>query len=84
MKSTAKLVIIGALFLVLTSYTNVHQNKKSGWTKLFDGKTFDGWKANENPATFSIQDGMIVVFGSRAHLFYTGPFMDHNFKNGPV
>ena len=52
-----------------------------GWVSIFDGKTLNGWKAAENPATFSVQDGAIVVFGPRAHLFYEGPVNNHNFKN---
>ena len=73
--------IIALLFL-FTSYSGIDQKNKPGkWTKLFDGKSLEGWKASENPSTFTIQDGMIVVFGERAHLFYTGPFMDHTFKN---
>jgi hypothetical protein len=51
------------------------------WINLFDGKTFNGWKASENPATFTIQDGMIQVFGERAHLFYMGDVGNHTFKN---
>jgi hypothetical protein len=58
-----------------------HQSAGNGWTSLFDGKTLDGWKASENPATFSVDSGMIVVHGPRAHLFYDGPVMNHNFKN---
>jgi Domain of Unknown Function (DUF1080) len=52
-----------------------------GWIKLFDGKTLKGWKVGENASTFSVNDGAIVVFGNRAHLFYDGPVKDHNFKN---
>jgi hypothetical protein len=52
-----------------------------GWTKLFDGKTLDGWKVGENASTFSVEDDAIVVFGNRAHLFYDGPLKNHNFKN---
>lgn len=52
-----------------------------GWIKLFDGKTLDGWKVGENSSTFSVEDGAIVVFGNRAHLFYDGPLKNHNFKN---
>ncbi len=52
------------------------------WINLFDGKTFNGWKiSKEHPETFSIKDGMIVVHGDRAHLFYEGAVKDHNFKN---
>lgn len=71
-----------ALFLLVLVLTGMTKKPKSGkWTKLFDGKSLQGWKASENPATFSVQDGMIVVFGDRAHLFYDGQFNDHNFKN---
>jgi hypothetical protein len=52
-----------------------------GWIKLFDGKTLNGWKVGENSSTFSVEDGAIVVFGNRAHLFYDGPLKNHNFKN---
>lgn len=51
------------------------------WISLFDGETLDGWKAGENPATFSVEDGTIKVAGPRAHLFYQGPVMNHDFKN---
>ena len=82
MKTAHGLLIIPALLLMLTSYTTIHPNKKADkWIKIFDGKSLSGWKASENPSTFSVQDGMIVVFGERAHLFYEGPVMNHNFKN---
>ena len=53
----------------------------AGWRLLFDGKSLDGWKANETPGTFSVKDGEIVVRGARSHLFYVGPVQDHVFKN---
>ena len=56
-------------------------NHGSGWISLFDGRSLSGWKASENPATFSVEKGMIVVHGPRAHLFYEGTVNDHNFKN---
>lgn len=52
-----------------------------GWVSLFDGKSLEGWKASENPATFSVVDGEIVVKGPRAHLFYDGPVGNHDFTN---
>lgn len=54
---------------------------EAGWISLFDGKSLDGWKAAENPKAFTVQDGQIVVNGSRGHLFYDGKVGDHNFKN---
>ncbi len=54
---------------------------KDGWIPLWDGKTLNGWKASENPESFSIEDGVIKVDGPRAHLFYVGAVMNHDFKN---
>lgn len=70
-------LLLFALFLQLTSASK----PKKGWVKIFDGKTFTGWKMSENPGTFSIEDGAIVVAGPRAHLFYDGPVGNHDFKN---
>ncbi len=52
-----------------------------GWVSLFDGQSLDGWKAAENPRSFSVRNGMIVVHGPRAHLYYTGDVADHDLKN---
>jgi hypothetical protein len=57
------------------------QQSSDGWISLFDGKTLNGWHASENPASFTVADGKIVVFGERAHLFYEGPVNNHSFKN---
>lgn len=57
------------------------EDAQTDWVSLFDGETLEGWKASENPETFSVRDGMIVVDGPRAHLFYQGPVENHNFKN---
>ncbi|MGV3642428.1 MAG: 3-keto-disaccharide hydrolase [Adhaeribacter sp.] len=52
-----------------------------GWVSLFNGKNLDGWKAVENPGSFSVENGAIVVHGPRAHLFYVGPEQGGNFRN---
>ncbi len=69
----------GALLLAPHSMTRLQA--QDGWIPLFDGKSLDGWKVGENAATFSVQDGVIVVFGPRAHLYYMGPVQDHVFTN---
>jgi hypothetical protein len=56
-----------------------------GWVTIFDGKSLDGWKANEKPETFTVKDGVLVVKGDRSHLFYVGPvnggkFTDFEFQ----
>lgn len=53
--------------------------EKSDWIKMFDGKTWEGWKIAENEKSFSIEDGAIVSHGSRAHAFYMAN--DKPFKN---
>src|SRR6266545_2279519 len=52
-----------------------------GWISRFDGKSFDGWKASEQPGTFRVEDGAIIANGPRSHLFYTGPVRNADFKN---
>jgi len=54
---------------------------EEGWHQLFDGKTLEGWRIAESPASFRVEDGMIVVNGQRAHLFYTGEVENHDFRN---
>ncbi|NTS43655.1 DUF1080 domain-containing protein [Flavisolibacter sp. BT320] len=68
-----------AVFTLGCSVSKSSQDEK--WIPLFDGKTLNNWRASENPATFSVQDGSIVVHGPRAHLFYEGPVQNHQFKN---
>ena len=51
-----------------------------GWTPLFNGKDFTGWKIS-NPESFRIEDGAIVANGSPGHAYYDGEFRDHSFRN---
>ena len=68
--------------LALTTICAFSQKNEKGFVSLFDGKTFSGWKVNEeHPATFSIEDGTIKVAGDRTHLFYNGTVANHDFKN---
>ncbi len=50
------------------------------WISLFDG-TLTDWKVNENQESVKVEDGMIVVNGPRAHVFYDGPVENHDFTN---
>ena len=71
-----------ALIFCLIAFPNfTSESQSKGWISLFDGKSLTNWKASEHPGTFSVGDGMITVFGERAHLFYTGPVLNHDFKN---
>lgn len=63
--------------------TSIAPAGEDGWIEMFDGKTWDGWKINENEDSFKIEDGAIVANGNRAHAFYVGqdkPFKDFEFK----
>ena len=41
-----------------------------GWISMFDGQTLTGWKAGDNPESWSVKNGEIVGDGERSHLFY--------------
>lgn len=68
--------------LGLASFTWAADSEE-GFKKLFDGKSFDGWKINEKPESWSIVDGAFVAKGDRSHLFYVGddkPFVNFELR----
>jgi len=72
------------LFLTLLGCSgskSVNNNNDRDWIPIFDGRTLNWWRASENPETFKVENGAIVVAGPRAHLFYDGPYKSHNFRN---
>jgi hypothetical protein len=73
--------IAGACFAADAKQPAAQDQDEEGWISLFDGKTLDGWKVGENPDGFKVKDGVIVVHGPRAHLFYAGPVKNHDFKD---
>jgi len=77
-----KLIVLWAVPILLMSCSSLNLGKNAdGWISLFDGKSLNGWKANENPGTFRVENGTIMVEGPRSHLFYDGPVKSHDFKN---
>lgn len=54
---------------------------ESEWVVIWDGETLNNWRASENPESFSVEDGKIVVDGPRGHLFYEGPVGNANFTD---
>lgn len=56
-------------------------NANDQWRSLFDGESLDGWRANENPDSWIVENGAIVAKGERSHLFYVGEVAKHDFKN---
>jgi hypothetical protein len=73
------------LFVALALSAQVHAaDAEAGFTPLFDGKTFDGWKiAEPDKKSWRIEDGVIIAQGQPSHLFYVGdekPFKDFELK----
>lgn len=79
MKYTAALLLIGS---ILCS-SAIAGEKEKGFVSLFDGKTMKGWKINERPESWKVENGTITANGSRSHLFYVGqdkPFVNFEFR----
>jgi hypothetical protein len=53
----------------MVSFTSCSTGK-NGWIEMFNGKDLSGWKANENPGSFRVEEGVLVCSGARGHLFY--------------
>jgi len=70
-----------AILLAAPAAAYALPDDSADWISLFDGKSLDGWKANEHPETFKVVDGQILVHGERTHLFYVGPVHNADFKN---
>jgi len=65
MRMHARLLLAGLLAAACVSAAD-----EGGWISMFDGKTLTGWKAEDNPGSWSVKDGAIVGDGERSHLFY--------------
>lgn len=72
-----------AILGVIAAMTGSHlmAEVEEGFASLFDGKTLAGWKFNEAPESFSVEDGAIKASGKRCHLFYEGPVNQAKFNN---
>ncbi len=65
-----KLTVVSLLLLGLAFQAPSLRSEEEGWKRIFDGKTLKGWKASENPESWTVEDGAIVGRGQRSHLFY--------------
>jgi hypothetical protein len=75
-----KIISLFALFAAMVAPLTAAE-PESGFVSLFDGKTLDGWKINESPDAFSIEDGAIKANGARCHIFYEGKVNGAKFKD---
>jgi len=83
MKLNLALVLSTAVLLAVPASSRA-ADAEPGFTPLFDGKSFDGWKtAEENKETWKVEDGALVAHGDRCHLYYVGdpkPFKNFDLK----
>jgi len=70
-----------ALLLAAPAAAYAFNDDSAEWISLFDGKSLDGWKANEHADAFKVVDGQIAAQGGRSHLFYVGSVKNADFKN---
>jgi hypothetical protein len=77
--------LLSVVVLGLASSVSVVAADKDGegWVTIFDGKSMDGWKINEKPESWKLEDGALVANGVRSHIFYMAdpkPFVNFEFK----
>jgi len=76
-KMTESKIIILLLFICQINY-----GQEDGYIPLLNGTSLAGWTSTTDlPESFTVVDGTLIVKGGKAHLFYTGPIANAEFKN---
>jgi len=71
------LVLILTVTLTGPRLLAAEEKAEEGWTALFNGKDFDGWKFHlgkegaDNNGTFTIKDGVLICSGRPSGFMYT-------------
>jgi hypothetical protein len=71
------LVLAMSALLAGPSLVTADESEEQGWTPLFNGKDFDGWRFHlgndgaDNQRTFTIEDGVLVCSGRPAGYMFT-------------
>ena len=82
MKTSSLLTLASALLIGAGAFTSPASAADEGFVSLFNGRDLTGWTASkENPESFSVKQGILVVKGGKSHLFYTGDVNGGKFKN---
>jgi hypothetical protein len=58
--TTRRLATLAIAILLVHTSARAGVAAEEGWVALFDGKTLDGWQKRGGPATYKVEDGMIV------------------------
>ncbi len=67
---------------LLFALSLVNPRAESEWIDIFNEKDLTGWKVSEeNPDSFQVVDGILVVDGPRAHLYYQEDGADAKLRN---
>lgn len=73
-------MLFGTLLTLSVTTWAVAEDKpaaEDGWKSIFNGENLDGWKANEKPDSWTVEDGAITGRGPKSHLFYTAEEFDN-------
>lgn len=72
-------IFVSVFVHIMASISNADDSQ---WQSLFDGKSLNGWDAEDHSECFKVNDGAIVAGGGPlARLSYVGPINKHDFKN---
>ncbi len=72
---------LAGLILGCGSLVSCATTADDSFVPLFNGKDLTGWTAaKENPDSFFVEDGSLILKGGRSHLFYTGDVNAGSFK----
>jgi len=77
---TALVLVLLPAFVAAQDKQLTDQEKQDGWVSIFDGKTLDKWKSNEQTEGFFIEDGCITGKGGRNHLYFMEELGDFELK----
>ena len=65
-------ILVGLAALDRPAAARAAQTVEPGFTSLFNGKDFTGWKISGPASSFTIQDGAMVANGPARHAYYDG------------
>lgn len=63
-------LLLASIVFVVATAAFAAEPDADGFVSIFDGKTLEGWKANEPETNFKVENGEIVGFGGRCHLYF--------------